>query len=152
MPKLTDTQTILLSTASQRDDRALYPLPGTLKEGLRTSKAIAALVKAGLAEERDQSLFATRSGLLAIGVEPEEGQGGGSAAPLPPASPQPRSVKSATDVDLLQREGGATLAELIAATGWLPHTIRAALTGLRKKGHGIERFKRDETTTYRIAG
>ena len=36
--------------------------------------------------------------------------------------------------DLLRRKGGATLAELVAATGWLPHTTRAALTGLRKKG------------------
>ena len=30
-----------------------------------------------------------------------------------------------------------TLAELIAATGWLPHTTRAALTGLRKRGYAV---------------
>jgi DNA-binding MarR family transcriptional regulator len=42
---------------------------------------------------------------------------------------------------LLQREEGATLGELIDATGWLPHTTRAALTGLRKKGHAIEKTK-----------
>jgi hypothetical protein len=35
-------------------------------------------------------------------------------------------------IALLQQEQGATLAELIATTGWLPHTTRAALTGLRK--------------------
>jgi hypothetical protein len=34
---------------------------------------------------------------------------------------------------------GATLAALVKATGWLPHTTRAALTGLRKKGFGIQR-------------
>ena len=54
-------------------------------------------------------------------------------------------------VALLRREQGATLAELIEATGWLPHTTRAALTGLRKKGHVIERSKRDDATCYRIA-
>jgi hypothetical protein len=40
---------------------------------------------------------------------------------------------------LLQRSHGATLDELIAATGWLPHTSRAALTGLRKRGYSIVR-------------
>ena len=53
--------------------------------------------------------------------------------------------------DLLRRKGGATLTELVAATGWLPHTTRAALTGLRKKGHGIERGTRNGVTTYSIA-
>ena len=51
---------------------------------------------------------------------------------------------------LLQRDGGVTLAELIEATGWLPHTTRAALTGLRKKGHAVDRVKRDGTTCYCI--
>jgi hypothetical protein len=53
--------------------------------------------------------------------------------------------------DLLRRKSGATLADLVAATGWLPHTTRAALTGLRKKGHDIERGTRDGVTTYSIA-
>jgi hypothetical protein len=52
---------------------------------------------------------------------------------------------------LLQRAEGATLAEIVAATGWQPHTTRAALTGLKKKGHSITRDKRDEVTCYRIA-
>jgi len=38
---------------------------------------------------------------------------------------------------LLQRDCGATLDELVASTGWLPHTTRAALTGLRKRGFTI---------------
>ena len=58
--------------------------------------------------------------------------------------------KSAAVVALLERDSGATLAELIAATGWLPHTTRAALTGLRKKGHSIECSKREDATCYRI--
>jgi Protein of unknown function (DUF3489) len=38
---------------------------------------------------------------------------------------------------LLQRDCGATLEELIAATDWLPHTTRAALTGLRTRGYAV---------------
>jgi hypothetical protein len=33
---------------------------------------------------------------------------------------------------MLSSHGGATLNALVKATGWLPHTTRAALTGLRK--------------------
>lgn len=51
--------------------------------------------------------------------------------------------------DLLAREEGATLDDMIAATGWLPHTTRAALTGLRKKGFAIDRNKVEGVTRYR---
>lgn len=53
---------------------------------------------------------------------------------------------------LLHRDEGATLTEITGITGWLPHTARAALTGLRKKGHAITRDKRGEETCYRIEG
>lgn len=53
-------------------------------------------------------------------------------------------------ISLLKRGEGATLGELVEATGWLPHTTRAALTGLRKKGHTIDRNKRADATCYRI--
>jgi hypothetical protein len=60
------------------------------------------------------------------------------------------SIKQSLLIDLLSREGGASLAAIVEATAWLPHTTRAALTGLRKKGHAIERFRGDEETRYRI--
>lgn len=53
-------------------------------------------------------------------------------------------------VALLERAEGATLEEMVAATGWLPHTTRAALTGLKKKGHTIIRDKRGDMSCYRI--
>jgi hypothetical protein len=31
---------------------------------------------------------------------------------------------------MLKRSGGATLDEIVKATGWQPHSTRAALTGL----------------------
>ena len=53
---------------------------------------------------------------------------------------------------LLQRQGGATIGDLMAATGWLPHSTRAALTGLRKTGLAIARSQHpeDQTSVYRI--
>ncbi|MCB4863286.1 DUF3489 domain-containing protein [Sphingobium sp. PNB] len=58
--------------------------------------------------------------------------------------------KSALVLEMLRRESGATLDELISATNWLPHTTRAALTGLRKKGNAIDRRKRGEVTCYHL--
>ena len=53
---------------------------------------------------------------------------------------------------LLDRAEGTSVAELTQATGWLPHTLRAAMTGLRKKGHPVQRIKRDGMTCYRLFG
>ena len=61
-----------------------------------------------------------------------------------------RQTKIGGVIARLEREQGATLDEMVKATGWLPHTTRAALTGLKKKGHTIERDKRDDVTCYRI--
>ncbi len=66
-------------------------------------------------------------------------------APDPSAANAPREgTKISIVLRLLQRNEGATLDEVISATGWLPHTSRAALTGLRKRGYGIERRSRPE--------
>lgn len=75
-----------------------------------------------------------------------------AAAPEPVAAELPPVSKSAQVVALLQREHGASLGDLVDATGWLPHTTRAALTGLKKKGHLIASEKVDEVRRYRIAG
>jgi len=67
------------------------------------------------------------------------------------ASCQKAHSKAAQVLDLLRRPEGATLAQMVEATGWLPHTTRAALTGLRKKGHAITKDKVNGTTRYSIA-
>ena len=68
----------------------------------------------------------------------------------------PASAKRETKIDivlgLLSRTEGATIDQLIAATGWLPHTTRAALTGLKKKGHSVGSAKIDGARLYRIDG
>ena len=69
---------------------------------------------------------------------------------MPPAPTEPRINKSDLVVGLLQRTGGATLDEMVAATSWLPHTTRAALTGLKKKGHEVTSEKTDGVRRYLI--
>lgn len=209
--KLTDTQLIILSKASQREDRAVE-LPASLKGGA-AQKVVAKLLEAGLleelearggltawrrdAEERPLALRITKRGMMAIRADAEDHtaraksvsvgtltggtdillsagptrprrsgkagkeQGGGDAtAPVgvsDKASDQPAEAalrtgsKQALVIALLHRDGGATGDDLVAATGWLPHTARAALTGLRHKGFAIATTKNDAgKTVYRI--
>jgi hypothetical protein len=64
-----------------------------------------------------------------------------------------RPSKKATIEALVQRKEGAVIADLMAATGWQEHSIRAALTRLRKAGHTISRMQDDSgATRYRIGG
>jgi len=80
--------------------------------------------------------LATGDGDQVSGSASDSVTGAGFASPDTVAGP---ISKIARVLDLLSRAEGATLAELGAATGWLPHTTRAALTGLRKKGHLMAR-------------
>jgi hypothetical protein len=66
-------------------------------------------------------------------------------------APVHRPTKQTLVIGLLQRKEGATLADLVAATGWLPHTTRAALTRLRQAGHVLDKIKGDAGAVYRIA-
>ena len=127
-------------------------------------------------EGRSISLMITRAGRGAIGVDEDrqakqgthserkigsrstsrsKGDGSESSAPTPPTlnvtSPRPGS-KRALVTEMLSANGGATLDALVEATGWLPHTTRAALTGLRKRGFLIERSREaGEASRYRVA-
>ena len=57
-----------------------------------------------------------------------------------PAVSAPPSKKGAI-IALLQRPKGAAISDLIEATGWQVHSVRAALTGLRKEGKELLRDK-----------
>src|SRR5271165_4745405 len=194
--KFNDTQLVLLSAASQRDDHCLVPPTGP--KGGQALKVVAKLLQAGLVKEirakagapiwrRDDetgqtfALKLTAAGAKAIAVDetgsfegeagrrldhpiisvdPKAKPGSDPAAaidrPDSGVAPTPISPRGGTKIaqviELLQRGDGATLAELIAATGWLPHTMRAALTGLRKRGYavGIDRADKARGSVYRI--
>jgi hypothetical protein len=64
--------------------------------------------------------------------------------------PRPQLTKRLQLIALLERANGATLADMTALTGWLPHTARATLTGLRKTGHVIASEKSEGIRRYLI--
>ena len=154
--KLTDTQLVMLSAAALRDDRCLVA-PAHLK-GTAPQKAANKLIAAGLVKEvkanagapvwrcddaagLSYALRLTGAGAKAIAVDDDEApqpQNGGSPEEggLPPRMTGPRNgSKLAQVIKLLRCADGATIVDLTQATGWLPHTTRAALTGLRKRGY-----------------
>jgi hypothetical protein len=147
------------------------PPPDTLGDGpARIRKVVEQLIRRGFAMEaqfpdgadawrtegdRPIGVVITNDGRAAIGVEIDGSLDGGDNevaldTATPPVAP-PARTKTAEVLALLTRGEGATLAELVAATHWLPHTTRAALTGLRKKGHAIERGKRGDVSCYTLA-
>lgn len=163
--KLSDIDLILLSTAYAREGGHLHPVKESIAgKSEAVDAVITGLLKRRLVEkvEAPDAASTWRSeGEERIGLVLTQkaralidGQGEGvehpdQGAAEPPAPPRPGS-KIETVLALLGREEGASPAELIDATGWLPHTMRAALTGPRKKGHGIERGKRGELAAYRL--
>ena len=176
--RLTDIQLVLLATAAQRDNGSLLPPPDTLGEGpAGIRKAVLSFIRRGLAVEADLlpgadawrtvddraiGVVITPAGRAAIAVDadervpavPDETAPAAQTTKAEPAAAAPLTptrTKTAQVLDLLRRDTGATLDELVAATGWLPHTTRAALSGLRKKGHAILRGKRDHMTCYTLA-
>src|SRR5215471_10363417 len=75
------------------------------------------------------------------------GAGSVSGAEQPPAS-----TKRAKLIAMLERREGASVAEIGQRLGWLPHTVRAAITGLRKAGRAVTRNKEaDDRSVYRLA-
>ena len=101
------------------------------------------------------TLIATDAGLAAIGIEPEDATtapAGATDAPIKEPAPDnptgaetapktrtPREgTKQATLIAMLRAPDGATIEEIMAATGWQSHTVRGAMAGALKKKLGLE--------------
>jgi hypothetical protein len=182
MAKLTDTQLIVLSAAAARDDgiavlAAKMNKAAASKVGasLVTRKLMREVrSKPGMPvwrkdeEGRPIGLMITRAGRNAIRVGEEastaearrpsndlrrEGDASGRKESMDGAAGPPRAgTKRALVIEMLCAKKGATLNALVEATGWLPHTTRATLTGLRKRGFSIERSREEGSDSiYRIA-
>jgi hypothetical protein len=147
--KLSETQTNLLTAAAQHPEHLLTDFPANLKGGARlkvlTSLANANLIAAHSQAEDGSTQFAiTDEGRSALGIAVEA-----------KASPVKREgTKQATLIELLQRQEGATLEQMVQATGWQQHTVRGCMAGALKKKLGltIVSEKTDgQQRTYRIA-
>lgn len=103
------------------------------RKGRRAAKAIAepklvsVTAAAAGATQADEAVTASPSVTLA-----------NAQASSPGASRPKESSKLGIVLGLLEDPDGASLAKLVEVTGWLPHTTRAALTGLRKRGFRID--------------
>ncbi|MEQ9015745.1 MAG: DUF3489 domain-containing protein [Marinovum algicola] len=151
MSVLTAIQRSILTHAASHRGGAVLPPPDDLPVNRgAVTLVLKGLLARGLVAERPAgqraavwrtaddgrpvTLALTRAGRQALAAGAGE-----KTTVVGPATPVRSGTKQAVLVALLVREGGATLAELQAATGWLPHTVRAALTGLRKRGFAVER-------------
>jgi hypothetical protein len=104
MSKLSDTQAVILSAASQRDDGAVLPLPNSLKiKGGAVDKVLGSLKAKGLINHHGAPrgddpppLRITRAGLQAIGVE-TEGDASEAATPADTGATSADAGAQATD-------------------------------------------------------
>lgn len=65
-------------------------------------------------------------------------------------SETPNTTRTAQLRKMLGRKNGATIAQMQTAFGWQPHTARAAISGLRKRGETVERSDTVKGAVYRI--
>ena len=142
LPKLTPAQSVLLRTAARRPDGRVIP-PDTLRGGARV-KVLTSLLQRGWIEPADDGHTLTDAGYAAVGQQ----------RPVPPDDVQPMDTtgdlqlledipvrpgtKLAALVMALRRPQGATSLQLMLATGWQPHTVRGAISGMLRKKLGLK--------------
>ncbi len=158
----TETQSPILSRAATRPGNLALPLPEGL-HGAAAKMVIGKMVDRGWIEEveanlrrgeplwretgdgQGTTLIATAAGLEAIGIDPLVASAVVSARkarvePQPDPAPIPgrTGTKQAQIIALLQRPEGASISEIVAATGWQAHTVRGAISGALKKRLGLD--------------
>lgn len=92
-------------------------------------------------QPRTKALASAQTGVPAAQPAPTE-------TPISTA-PKPKT-KAALLREMLEAPAGATVPAIMAATGWQAHTVRAALSGLRKSGCVLDRRSGAEGTIYAI--
>lgn len=172
MTTLSATQRAILTAASQQKDHIALPLPANLRGGA-ASKVVGAMLAKGLLEEGEANLrqgepvwrwvsschgvtlVATRAGLAAIGIQPEDTASEAQVAPTArPQRAHSANTKQAALIAMLRAPEGATLDEIVAALGWQKHTARGAMSGALKKRLGLTITSEQEPErgrVYRIA-
>lgn len=180
---LTETQSFLLSAASRREDllvplpdnlkgiAADKVARGLITKGFAEERVVLRHAPAWRRDDAGEpiGLRITRAGLAAIGLgetdeaastedvnaEPTEPPlAPVSDTRLPDAAKPPRAgSKQGQLIAMLSRGEGASIGEIATALGWLPHTTRAALTGLRHRGYELARETNGERgSLYHIIG
>ena len=163
--KLSDTQVFVLNAAADHPQGRVEAFPDSVKGGART-KVIDGLTARGWIKSVGAHLKITKAGFAAIGrdkpvakVELSDAATNSTEkvakAPRAPKADKPIKVKAPSKQDLMtelmSREGGVAIGELITATGWQPHSVRGALSTLNKHlGGTIHSAKCDGQRVYWI--
>lgn len=150
--KLTETQSAVLKTAASRPDGNVEPLPTTLRGGAR-AKVIDGLLARGFVVDADGHYQITDAGHAAVGKRRPVPMGvqkidvhDGVAKRDPTHALQklevtPRTIRPGTKlaaiIDAMRHPGGATVAQMMAATGWQAHSLRGAISGMVRKRLGL---------------
>jgi Protein of unknown function (DUF3489) len=140
MTKLSDSQAVILSAASERDDGAVLPLPETLKiRGGAVDKVLGSLKAKGLIEHRGSRrgdnpppLRISRAGLEAIGIEPED------AADIQRGATEGARLADTADVEGRARSGAPADRQPDTATTGTPRagTKQALMIALLNRPDG----------------
>lgn len=167
--KLTDTQTAILKAAAGRPDGNIEPLPPNLRGGART-KVIDGLLARWLVFDADGRHLLTDAGYDAVGKRrpapnavqkmdaPDAVAKHDPIAALQKLEATPPTIRPGTKlasiIDAMRHPGGATIAQIMAGTGWQAHTVRGAISGMVRKKLGYEVVTEkgaDGQRAYRIA-
>lgn len=155
--QLTPAQHAILAYAHQHTEGKISWYPDNIKGGAR-QKVIDGLFKRGLITHEGNDWFVAAEGYDALGVP--------CKAPISieaideviqtatTAKPRTRdNSKQAQVIAMLQRPEGATIAQIMDATGWQAHTVRGTFAGAFKKKLGLDITSTKEAggeRTYRI--
>jgi len=162
-----DTQSLILSRAATRPGNLALPLPEGLVGAAAKMVVGKMIVRGWLEEVEANlrrgepmwretgdghgtTLIATEAGLEAIGIEPlvassvaiaRKAKAKAEPAPDDTDTAKPVVIRAGTKqakiIAMLQRPEGATVAEMVEATGWLAHTVRGSISGSLKKKLGL---------------
>ncbi len=147
--KLTDTQALILNTAIQSSGGQLSWFPDNLKGGAR-DKVLGSLLRQGLIQIDGESHRVTDLAYETLGLAVPPAL----AEPIKAAPRTRENTKQAQIIAMLQRPEGATISQIVEATGWQPHTVRGTFAGAFKKKLGLTlSSSKDEhgQRVYRVA-
>lgn len=155
MTTLTTTQQLILDHAAKYTDGKLVWFPDNLKGGAK-SKVISSMLKSALITTDDTDYYVAAEGYDALGLQrpgqptetkpaeevlvagTEEVLVAGTEETKPAKTTTPReNSKQAQVVAMLKRTTGATISQIMEATGWQKHTVRGTLAGALKKKLGL---------------
>ena len=129
-------RTCLQDDAAEAAGR-IEPIEQSDDAGIETPWAAPAPAGESNSEQNSATAAADGGAPLATGTAEAGSQEPTSDEPAAKARKHRDGTKEAMLIDMLRRPEGATIAQIIAATGWQAHTVRGAFAGALKRKRGL---------------